>query len=279
MKPYNFEKSVDIDVTFRYSEPYLPTPRCRKYRYRPAKDTTTYSIPLFQRKDAVLAFRRIEGFCEHEHIKEYYAYGGYLWTRRKGYCSGEMSWATREDMEKHIQYKFTESIHDPKTYAIVSDHDECVAAIQNTQMGALMETEDGEFWAMEEVGEPVYVVMTFGMGHNHDSTALSVQESYNSNIPYTRYFNALQKDEAVAEAKRIALARGDTNSIPRIPSRWDNIEVLAPELVKRNPAADYGGAGDKFTNRLEAMFEKSNSVAESTAMTVAVLGAVVAGKI
>lgn len=273
MNPYGIKDSLDIPVEFKYQEAYLPTPRCRKYRYRPAKDTTVYEVPLFNEADAVLAFQHPEGYCENEHIKSYYAYGGLFWTRSKSFISGEHSWATEEGMVQYVQYHFFDSIHSPSDYHIVSNHDECIEAIHNTKLGiALMVTANGERWVMEEIGEPMYCICTFGLGHNHASTCLSVQNGYNPNIQYTRYFNALQKDAAVAEAKRIALARGDTDSVDKIPSHWDDIKVLAPECVTRNPAADYGGQGDSFINSVEAAINDSGSMAESAALSIAILG-------
>ena len=58
---------------------------------------------------------------------------------------------------------------------------------------------DGELYHC--TSEPRYCIYTFGLGHNHGGTALSVDYRYNPNISKNRYFSALQGVEAVAESK------------------------------------------------------------------------------
>ena len=98
-------------------------------------------------------------------------------------------------------------------------------------------------------GEPRYVVMTFGLGNNHGGTGMSIDFSYNTNIPATSYFRADQYDEACAYADEIATRRGDDKSCPVRPSH--KIEVLIPEAVKLSPRAEHGG-GCEFINQVEA---------------------------
>ena len=43
---------------------------------------------------------------------------------------------------------------------------------------------------------------------------------------------------------------------------YDIIEVLMPEMVKRNPEREHGD-GDPFINSLESMIEKTESSAEA----------------
>ena len=106
---------------------------------------------------------------------------------------------------------------------------------------------NGQLW--EEIGEPVYVVMTFGLGCNHGGTALMTDNDYNSNIAKGRYFRCDQYREAAAAFKAIAKGRGDTKSNLRGCSRFD---ILIPEAVKRNPQVE-AGEGDPFINRIEGV--------------------------
>ena len=49
----------------------------------------------------------------------------------------------------------------------------------------------------------MYGIFTFGLGHNHASTALFIEMYYNANVPSSRYFAANQREEAIAKAKEI----------------------------------------------------------------------------
>ncbi len=98
--------------------------------------------------------------------------------------------------------------------------------------------------------EPCFEIDTLGLGHNHGATVLSVRMSYNPNLNRSRYFRADQRAEAIAAAERIALGRGDTQSVPVIP--YGNIEVLLPEWVRRHPEID-GPEGDPFIQRVQSI--------------------------
>jgi hypothetical protein len=113
----------------------------------------------------------------------------------------------------------------------------------------------------KEIGEPRYVSMTFGLGHNHGSTSIMIDNRYNSNISKDSYFNALQREEAIKFTKERAIRRGDTNSINRIGESY-NIEVLIPEAVKCNPQEEHGD-GDPFLNSLYAITESSSNTNEA----------------
>lgn len=95
--------------------------------------------------------------------------------------------------------------------------------------------------------EPCFAIATFGLGHNHGGTALFAEMEYNSNINRSRYFRADQRAEAIAAAEKIALARGDTQSVPILPI--GDIEVFLPACVHRHPELD-GPDGDPFLNRI-----------------------------
>lgn len=80
-------------------------------------------------------------------------------------------------------------------------------------------------------GEPRYVVMTFGLGHNHGGTACMFSDYYNSNIRREAYFNLLERDKAIHYAAEIATNRGDTKSLPIEPHgpEW---QILMPEALQ-----------------------------------------------
>lgn len=123
----------------------------------------------------------------------------------------------------------------------------------------------GVVW--EACGEPMYEIVTFGLGHNHGGTGFFITYCYNPNISNKNYFNALEREQAIAYGKRIAANRGDTESIEGM-GKHAKIEVLLPEMVKRNPQKEHGD-GDSFLNSLEGSIESSESTAEAGLLCIA----------
>lgn len=119
------------------------------------------------------------------------------------------------------------------------------------------------------VGEPRYVLMTFGLGHNHGGTSLMIDNYYNSNISKNCYFNALERDKAIAETINTATRRGDDESIDRIGKSY-NIEVLIPQAVHCKPQLEHG-EGDPFINSLNAITESSSTIGEAAIFSMLVL--------
>lgn len=102
----------------------------------------------------------------------------------------------------------------------------------------------GHIWA--KTTEPMYEIRTFGLGHNHGGTGFFVTNEYNTNIPNKNYFTALEREKALEYFNRVALGRGDTDSVNGFKPE---IEVYLPEMVLRNPMNDHG-SGDPFLNTL-----------------------------
>lgn len=117
---------------------------------------------------------------------------------------------------------------------------------------------DGMRW--QQIGEPRYVIHTFGLGHNHGhpGTSLSSANFYNSNISKLRYFRVDQHDLALNTAINIALNRGDDKAIPFIEEWHERFEVLIPEAIRLNPNKEHGN-GDPFINKLEGIINSSPS--------------------
>lgn len=125
---------------------------------------------------------------------------------------------------------------------------------------------DSKVW--ETCGEPMYNVTTFGLGHNHGGTGFFIQYNYNPNISNKNYFNALEREKAIAYGKQVALNRGDTNSIDGM-GESDIIEVLMPEMVTRNPQREHG-EGDSFMNLIEDVISNTDSSAEAGLLTACI---------
>ena len=73
-------------------------------------------------------------------------------------------------------------------------------------------------------------------------------------------------------AAGIAAGRGDTESIDRI-GKYENIEVIMPEMVKVNPNKEHG-SGNEFLNDMESIINKSDSVLEAGMLCLALTGIV-----
>ena len=113
----------------------------------------------------------------------------------------------------------------------------------------------------------MYVINTFGLGHNHGCTGFFIEYFYNENISRNNYFNALEREQAIAYGKKVAANRGDTNSIKGM-GEHDIIEVLMPEMVTRNPKKEHR-EGDGFINSLENMISSTDSSAEAGLLAIA----------
>lgn len=77
----------------------------------------------------------------------------------------------------------------------------------------------------------------------------------------------LEREQAISYGKKLAANRGDTNSIASM-GEHDIIEVLIPEMVKRNPQKEHGD-GDTFMNSLENMISGTDSSIEAGLLTIA----------
>lgn len=244
---------MELKVKYNYKEGYLPTPRCRKLRFRTTEDEVRINIKEITEQQAPIAFIVTDldmGTGEFTKKIEYRFYNNKLWAKvnwRDKHCNkegllplSELRWYIRGvyDYWNHDKEKVIESyLDDAKDYLII----------------------DGIVY--EVIGEPRYVINTFGLGHNHGGTGMFVENHYNSNISKKRYFTALQREEAIKEANRIASNRGDTNDVGKFGEGY-NIEVFIPEAVKCNPQKEHGD-GDPFLNSLDSITESSSSVGEA----------------
>ena len=166
-------------------------------------------------------------------------YNGALYTRALENRAGSKKWETITGLR-----------HRPRRLPVrccIKDNREEGVAYAKKEASAFIIINGREVWV--KTGEPRYEIATFGLGGNHTETALMISTRYNDNVSAGRYFTALQRKEAVAEAIRVALARGNTNSVPRIKRAW-KINVHIPEAVKCDPQKE-AGPGDPFLNQLE----------------------------
>ena len=259
------------EFTISYFKPYVP-PRCRKPRYEETEETISLRVRCVTRDEVRTAFRLADYGHTERHQHEIILFRGQLYIRawrhltREERNEGRKGYAPLE-ADSFTDYNFCP--HD--LHALGDETRENV--IRNLRAKAkrylLL---DGYVW--ERCGEPRFVIMTFGLGHNHGGSGLFVEESYNPNIHRDRYFSALERDKAVAEFNRIAAARGDTNDI----GRYDNkklIEVLIPQYVKLDPGKEHG-KGNSFINALDCITRCADNVAEAGLLAAALTAAHIA---
>lgn len=264
---------MQLTEKYCYRQTYLPTKRHRIHRERYVEDTINVNItelkeeefpiafivhePVWKEtlQDNAVALRTYKGRL-YKPVRVFFAglvYGGTEYVKSIT-CVGEH----RHRYDAHHAEDFTE-----QSIVIEDNKSEVRKEINKTAHKYIRF--DGNYW--EVCSEPRYVIVTFGLGHNHGSTGLFVDDVYNPNIPSRNYFNALQHDEAIAYGKEVAIKRGDTNSVDGM-GKLHNIEVLMPEMVKLNPRKEHND-GDPFLNDLEELINVSSSVTEAGLLCIA----------
>lgn len=283
-----------IDVPYFYKQDYLPTKRHKIPRYRILESEIRVEIPeikegekfptafvvhdYFSVYDGNTWDEYLKNRTENDHSGDYRmmdieirTYNGKLYQARRfnygsaigtGFCPVE---DVVTDMRRFAKNTVSNDFRMPeysereqfseKSIALLDDRENRISCIRKKADDFLIF--NGKIW--EECSEPMYVVMTFGLGHNHGGTGMFIEYDYNSNISAKNYFNALQRIEAIAYANMIAEKRGDTNDIGKF-GKTEDITVLMPEMVSRNPIKDHPNCGDPFLEKLESIIEGSDDV-------------------
>lgn len=253
---------MEIYGQYVFEESYIP-PRCRKPRTRIVQGEAEYTIKEISLIEAPIAMRYPAYDFEKESFQcgrcvldsyDYRVYNNTLYRRewehafQDGITVGK-KWA----FLSHLVWMANREYYPRKT-----NKEDAIAQVQGELSRYIII--DGELWV--RASEPMYVVMTFGLGHNHASTDLMIEEhGYNPNISSERYFNALQYDEALASALDVAAKRGDTNSFDSIRTAR-KIEVLIPEMVRALPKKE-AGPGSTFLNDCEDFITGSANSTEA----------------
>ncbi len=243
---------MDITVIFKHIEKYLTTPRCGKCREREVEGQCTVQVREVSFCDLTPAFAVEQYIWEEDSRLEkdlIYANKNHLWklSRATRYYANT-SWydlapCTSEFLAHQLKPNYYE-IHNFNT-----DTEQIKEYIQSQANRFLIC--DGKLY--EEASEPMYVIMTFGLGYNHGGSALMIEDYYNPNIPSSRYYAANQREEAIAKAKEIASNRGDTESIHGIETA-PSIHVFDNKFVTKNPQS-WNAPGDEFSNLLDKITE------------------------
>jgi len=260
---------MEVKIDLKYVEDYLPTPRHRKLRQRDASEPFSVEVPETTAENAPVVLRThdLKRYCDGIQPTDYRIFHGNLYTPVR-VCDMMHT----DDPERANQPFPAEELHHYfRTYGSLS-REQAIKQHRETAEQYLLV--DGTVWQC--TGEPMYEVCTFGLGHNHGGTALMITNHFNSNCKWTNYFTALQHEEAIEAAVKVALARGDTESVEGIRNKRYRIEVLDPAAVRADPKA-WGGKGDSFLNALEEITSSASSSMEAGLLAIAYTGAAVHG--
>lgn len=229
---------MDIKILFSYTESVIP-PRCRNERRQSFDDgEVTLTISGVRAQDAPVAIVQ-HGWKKSYDTRdiadfpiEYRFFNGTLWSRcelyqcePRGHTSRGTDWdvvrPTPEiDMRRGTQAD-NYALRLPEVH--YKSRQEAIEALQGWASQYLLI--DGQAWMA--TGEPRYVAMTMGLGHNHGGTSLSVHASFNTNINDEHFFNLLQIDDAIRYTEQLATERGDTKSLPITPEYAFTVHVPA----------------------------------------------------
>lgn len=254
---------MKIRTWIKYEESFLPTPRCRKLRYRECEDYVEANLKEVDKGELKLAFED----DSYGGAGEIYFYKGKLWMKDKT-NAGIISDLQERGKKVSTALEYLIYCHENcSTYFFFSwdreqgkdtSRDAVIKKLRADMSNYILV--DGELY--RTTAEPRYCIYTFGLGHNHGGTSLSVDYHYNINIGKERYFSALDGEKAVEEANRIAARRGDTNYVGKFVAR---ITVHMPELVKIKPKKQHGN-GNEIINSMESIINHSNSANEAGLM-------------
>lgn len=270
---------MKFNIDFYYTESFLPSKRHRRLRSRRVQGSVEVEIP--ELSDFPVAFIVHDYKSVYANAKSYKDFDGasgeyrmfqeeirtyagklFMPVRITHGCAISLNFEPLDYIRRQLSDRdhwnyYENDLFSEESIVVESDIQEHIDRIQEKAKNFIIF--DGKVWEVCE--EPMYVIITFGLGHNHGGTGFFVEYHYNTNISKNNYFNALERDQAIAYGKKIAAGRGDTKSIEGMGDH-DIIEVLMPEMVKRNPQKEHGD-GDKFMNGLEELVVSSDSSMEA----------------
>lgn len=235
---------MKVDLNFTYSVNEIP-PRCRKPRWVEKNGKTTVTVKELNAGDMKIAFI-VKDYNSETVIR---AYDDMLYKVAVRRTNEGDEWMTVETLKNRLECQ-------ARTSWYCKPYDEIIDELQEVAdryaiVGSTV---------YEVVGEPRYCIYTFGLGHNHGGTSLSVDYHFNENISPERYFDALHYDAAVRMASDIAMSRGDTDSLNSFRNA-DYIDVVDKQYVTCNPSAHKNS--NTVLMNMESIIENCSSVEEA----------------
>lgn len=216
----------------------ITPPRCRKARPQERESDIIVNIREISSESAPVAFLVREFDREPRKVRHY---NGKLW---------------RQVQDRQPQYKETNERDESRSFWLNQAAEQCdwewllrpnygrynhvgkywdygtLAA--NKSKVAKTSTKyiivDGE--AYERTGEPYYSVACFGLGNNHGGTGFFVDWADYRDRKAVWGWTAADKKNAAESVAKIALNRGDTESVASIRNPVEDIEVLIAECIR-----------------------------------------------
>ncbi|MFC0313558.1 hypothetical protein ACFQNE_03160 [Gordonia phosphorivorans] len=197
-----------VTVTGEWKDGYLPTTRHRKLRYRDVEESVNVDVRSVTSAEAPVAFT-VDG-------KPIRLYDGRLYTQRS---------VRKDELFVAVIPGSSDFPADQRApgYRAYADRAAFLAAADQVALSVII---NGTVW--DRTGEPCYTVNTFGLGGNHGGTGLSPDCSSRLGLQVQNVFRADDYDAAVDYATKVALGRGDTDSVNHFMPR---IVVHLPEAV------------------------------------------------
>lgn len=234
---------MELTVNYSYVEQIIP-PRCRKPRPQRFEDGVV--VLTIREATADQAPVAIVGREKDYHSDDYLEPVVYRWFEGRLWTDCDVSNCSRRRASNYPALG--------PSLNLVKDS----AVLSNTALGIYVCAREGKQGIADYLqacandlliidgqlhrpaGEPMYLVMTFGMGRNHGGTALMTDDFLNPNIRVEAYFSLLELEQATEYALKIASERGDTEKVST--ESGYKFEVLIPAAIQwKNPAA---GADD-----------------------------------
>ncbi len=247
---------MNIKIPYKYTEQVIPK-RCRKPRSAMFSGEISLSIHEVSGEEAPVAIRQhtktFNGDSYEPTIIEY------RWWHQQLWVVDSFNRFSQGPYETQTAQQFTQDpwpLAKGPSYSSYKSQQENRRELMAWTRSILFI--DGTRW--RRAGEPRYVIMTFGLGHNHGhpGTSLSSDNHYNPNIGNSRYLRIDQHAKALEMAIAIAERRGDDMAISFIKDYHDTFDILIPEAIRLNPDKEHG-EGDPFINKLEGMIERAPS--------------------
>lgn len=234
---------MKVNVKIAVQEKFLPTSRHRKLRERFIYDYVDIDIPELTEAEFPLAFTVTDYQSVYPGAKHYDDFDGpndfVLYPEEIRAYKGKFFKAVRishgaavstvfEDysyLNKSLDYgpQYSADIKLFSEKSIVKEDNRKEAINYTKEKAEKFVVYDNKVW--QECGEPIYYVITFGLGSNHGGTSFSI--TYRHHLDETeRYeFRASDKEEAIKYALKVAADRRDTDSLDRIENTEKHIEI------------------------------------------------------
>lgn len=275
-----------FNIEFWNKQDFLPTKRHRKIKTRYFKNSVDVNVKELSEQEFPIAFIIHDYQCVYDNAKGYddfdgngtfrmfdeeirtfdgklykpvrITYGAAISTLFESldYIKQRVEWFNQEP------YYNNDNDYTEKSIVKIDYADEIIKIIIGDANNYVIY--NNVVW--EVCGEPMYRITTFGLGRNHGGTGFFISYNYNDNISKNNYFNALEREKAIKYGKKVALNRGDTDSVKQM-GEHDIIEVVMPKMVKRKSQKEHGN-GNEFMNSIEDIINNSDSFVEAGLLTM-----------